>query len=199
MAKQLKHIVLDIDQTLCTNYYKGGIAKFIPRPYLKNFLQFLFAEFETVSIFTAACSGHMNSFLEFVKKKFMPSGAKFLVTLSRKNCEYIEKDGRCYIAKKLITFIEKVDEVDEDIDPCWDTTLLIDDDSDSFFCDKNNGILIKEFTLSSQKDDDCLLKVAYRLWQIKTKSLNFYKEENRKIDWEKKVQIPEEFKKLFFF
>ena len=120
----LEHIVLDVDQTLldCEE------DEFTFRPYLKDFFNFLFKNFKSVSIWSRGG----NEYIEICIMQFRKGG--FLT------------DQMKFLCKGMI-------------------------------------------------NDNCLIILAQKLWEIKNEKLNFLKHENRNVDWYEKPKT--EFLKIF--
>lgn len=102
------HIVLDIDGTLidsstnkieCVKPHFGVMNDettyyFYKRPYLDEFLEFCFKEFDSVSLWTAGDQFWLDNFIKNIIKKEYSN--KFLFTYNRDRCTSRNKRESCY-------------------------------------------------------------------------------------------------------
>jgi len=191
----LKHIVLDIDHTLISNELNHDMDDFkqiTKRPHLKDFLLFLFKIFSSVSIWSAGGPIYVSKIVCQLNKLIGKNKFRFVYSNSKCEDEQTintrESCGRQTIwdwitVKNLKVAFKEFDDMN------FYNTMIVDDTEDTFKNNYGNAIHIKRFDI--EKKDNCLVKVAEKLYQIKTESLNFRKWENRKIDWKK--EPPKEF------
>jgi hypothetical protein len=90
LIKEKKHIVLDIDGTLihdCSDPDDIDDYKNIyTRPYLKQFFDFCFKEYETVSIWSANPKKRIEGIISHCFKKLLPKDKKFFDIFDIKKC-----------------------------------------------------------------------------------------------------------------
>jgi hypothetical protein len=189
---KLKHIILDFDETLA--YVKidknnQRISKITFRPYLWKFIRFLFKNFKSVSIWTSAKKHYINMMIEYMKPYF-PKGKKlrFVYTFDDCKIKYIFPKFGFYCNYSLccktiaVKPLEKVFDAYEDMTRF--NTIIIDDNEHMFSENYENAIWIKPF--KGSKKDNCLIKVAENLTEIKLNKINFLDWKNRTINWNKK-------------
>ena len=91
---KITNIILDMDGTLldyvppCFDHNKSYTQIPIARPYLKLFMKYLFANFERVSIWTAAAKNWYDMCYETVLKEALPEGKDFHFVKTRLNYEF---------------------------------------------------------------------------------------------------------------
>lgn len=181
------HIILDLDETLVRviiDQDEESIEKIIFRPYLYKFIRFLFKNFESVSIWSAGSKEYVKIVMSSLKR-YLPNGKSFRFVYSLNECEFkhLISKQQCFCRHTeyktiLIKPLKKIFEKYEDMNQL--NTVIIDDTDDTFSENYENAIWIQKFY--GEKNDDCLLKVAEKLHEIKTKK----KIGNLEIDWEKK-------------
>lgn len=74
-------LILDLDETLIS-------FDISPRPYLKDFLEFCFNNFKTVSIWTASNNFHFNFVYNKILKDLLPAEKSFYFVWYRKHCKF---------------------------------------------------------------------------------------------------------------
>lgn len=79
------HIVLDLDETLISSQDFNVIL----RPNLKEFMEFCFSNFETVSIWSAAESSYVNR----IASHILPTDKNFMFIYTRSQCKNIKTDS----------------------------------------------------------------------------------------------------------
>jgi TFIIF-interacting CTD phosphatase-like protein len=153
-----KHLVLDLDGTLISVPDKGQSP--VERPYLKEFLDYSFENFDTVSVWTAA----MDEWKEYVYYSFLekhiPQGKRFFFSWTRNRCTYVQSEFEvepnifCYqtsVVKKLNT-------------ACFyyglskERTLIVDDTPSTYAENKSNALPIN--TYKGEKEDSSLLRLT---------------------------------------
>lgn len=139
-VERIEHVVLDMDGTLI------GEDHICARPYLREFFEFLFSEFETVTIWTSASkSWYQTVHAKFLKPN-MPTDASFFQTWFNDKCK---KDPDGFQYKPLSKFFKKYKGFSRS------NTVIIDNDPDNYFYDKGNAIPIETY-LGTQKDSELL-------------------------------------------
>jgi hypothetical protein len=159
----VEHIILDIDQTLIgwlpeishvdnveiefnKNLHRvdGWVVQY--RPYLGDFLNFLFKQFKSVSIWTASSQQWADDVVNKILYPLMNSQYKFRSVLSRDHLP--RRTGyplRYYKPLKLFWDTYK--------DMNAENTLIIDDREKNFSQNESNGILIPKYSFGNQKDN----------------------------------------------
>lgn len=134
---RIEHIILDMDGTLV------GEGNICARPGLGEFLEFLFDNFETVSIWTAANQKWYDKiYTEFIKPN-MPLEKTFSKVWVRNMCEI---DSKGFPYKPLSKFIKEYEVSREN-------TVIIDNDPCNYVYDEQNAIPIKTY-FGTQKDTE---------------------------------------------
>lgn len=150
------NIVLDVDSTLIYNI--GRLP--IPRPYLEEFFLFCFANFSTVSIWTAASTGwFLNVYGTIFQPILQKHNLEFFFIWTKEECNYIKFGEQIYVVKPL----EKV----------WNTyremnnknTLIIDDSPITCALNTSNSILIHAW--KGEPGDEELKTVKEKILQKK--------------------------------
>ena len=181
------NVLLDLDQTLISaeateeyeknfDKYKYKVDKFnfedmdnvyivFERPYLQNFLNYLFKNFN-VSIWTAAS----KSYALFIIEKIILQNKK------DRKLDYIFFSYHCNLSKKYKNGTK-------DLSMLWDeykldgyssdNTIIIDDFKEVYSTQPNNCIIAKpfEFTEEGSEDDNFLKKLKKQLNEMK-KNIN---------------------------
>jgi TFIIF-interacting CTD phosphatase-like protein len=166
--KQKFHIILDIDGTLIDNVGDS----IYQRPYLKEFLDYCFETFETVSIWTAASREWYNEVNEKIFSKLklktkeslqskLLTPRKFYFVWTGERCTFISdqkaiEDGDFYAQRIKIKRLKKI----------WDkrglltrhNTLILDDTPITYAENYGNAIPIDTYNHKNE-DDDSLLKL----------------------------------------
>lgn len=135
----VEHLVLDLDGTLIglDSKMDEEIIMISIRPYLKEFLHFVFDHFKTVSIWTAANVHWWNAAYE-VLKEYLPHGAGFTRIWTYENCTVDEQN--C-VYKPLEDFVDDISHLGADMF----NTMIIDDTPHTYRANKVNAIAIKPY------------------------------------------------------
>jgi len=132
------------------------------RPYLYEFLNFVYSEFENVIIWSAGIKQYV---VEVVRQIFIEVGLpmpKFI--WSRKNCHLYQN----YYHKPISELITYISNKPYKMSINYKNTLIIDDKPSTFLANPNNGILIPEFIVNDNPiklddllnlNDNCLKKL----------------------------------------
>jgi len=196
---KLEHVILDIDKTLILsrmNIESEEIEDLKFRPYLKEFFIFLFENFTTVNIWSAGGKEYVDEIVEHFKKMIGENSFGFVYCGQK--CDFVLKpiergvysseycDEQVKIKDLNVVFLEynKLNKFN---------TMIIDDKKITFHRNYGNAIHMREF--NGNEDDVYLKKVAEKLYEIKSKSLNFRNWKNREVHWGQKVS--EEFLKIW--
>jgi TFIIF-interacting CTD phosphatase-like protein len=146
------HLFLDLDGTLIDNYYDESNKMIIKeRPYIQPFFNFIFENFETVSIWTnAEYSWFLKAYQE-VLYRYIPNNKKFtyVYTNNRKDGITRIKDLHYFYKKYPNTFNEY-------------NTFILDDTPYTYQNNPDNAIPIKPYCYESDNDKE-LLRVMYML------------------------------------
>lgn len=191
----LRHIILDIDGTLVYSTIDDDeIEKIVCRPYLGEFLKFLFDNFDSVSIWTAAGSEYALEVINHIIKKFnLKKKFRFIFSGDQITYEFIvsgkrsyntrTSDGLGFMDRLVIKDLnEKVFKKFDDMDKY--NTMIIDDTKSTFAKNYGNAIHIKKFYPETETEKDNILgKVAAKLKWFKDDKVNFTKWRNRVIHW----------------
>lgn len=153
--KKIEHIVLDIDSTLIDSNYRHEI---FPRPFLEEFLFFVFTNFISVSLWTAAGIDWLNIVYNTVLKPRLPSNAKFRVMLYGDHCitisSYRSTNEKC----KPLSIIYMIHP-----DMNSENTLMVDDFEGSFLMNNQNSYQIKPYNYDEEDKDDELMGLVCEL------------------------------------
>ena len=167
------HIILDIDGTLID----GNGYQVYPRPYLKEFFDFCFSFYESVSIWTAAGNKWYNKVYNEVFKSFLPKGKAFRFVFTEKRCvkvidwNFIENSGSAsdsggidsrIVIKPLLKVWKKHKYMTRH------NTLIVDDTPYTYSRNYGNAIPIRTYKKKNVQEDTELLKLQQ--WIIKTMS-----------------------------
>lgn len=155
----MKLIVLDVDETLIhssrakTNKsikLDDGDLHLNPRPYLNNFLKYLFNNYR-VMIWSAG----EKRYIEFFVKKFIhPLGFKPVAVWTRNDCDTIlSDDGNVDYIKPLPILWKKYKSQGINVR----NTIIVDDKKSTAVYNPTNHILIKRY--ENQDDDKELYKL----------------------------------------
>jgi len=143
----MKHIVLDLDETIVNISvhpgkhdqfkFKIGVATYYgqKRPGLARFLDFLFATFESVNIWTAATREYADQVLLHIMTPVQRAGIKFLFT--RNNLK-VEKNGTYSKPLRKIFALQEAQLLGLN----RTNTLMVDDRAEMFKSNKGNGLVI---------------------------------------------------------
>ncbi len=148
------NIVLDIDETLIhavtrkhkdskftIKFVKGEQYYILVRPGLKSFLRYVFKNFKSVNIWTAATKEYAIAILSHILTKTQISKLKFFNT--RKQCR---PDG----SKPLMSIFNTPHAIKSNINK--NNTLMVDDKEYVLKHNKGNGIIIPAW-LGNPNDD----------------------------------------------
>lgn len=151
------HIVLDVDGTLISEVLHED-EKVCPRPYLKEFLLFVFQHFDSVNIWTAASQQWWNYVYKKVIFSHLPEGKTFHRVWCER-CIYVVDvdDGyRRYKCKPLQKYWKRKN---------WGmkkhNTLIVDDTPETYMQNHSNAIPILSYY--GQDDDEELKRVINHL------------------------------------
>lgn len=149
----IEHLVLDLDGTLIGLNTKitHDVIEVTVRPYLKDFFDFVFSHFKTVSIWTAANVHWWNSAYE-VLKEHMPVGAGFTRIWTHEDCTVDEQN--C-LYKPLEDFVDDIAHLGADMY----NTMIIDDTPHTYRANKINAIAIKPY---NGEEEDFQLVIIMR-------------------------------------
>ena len=144
------HIVLDVDGTLISEGKTKEEVK--ARPHLGEFLDFCFAAFESVSIWTAASREYFDEvhspFLREYKFQHIFTGEK--CTRTYQSSLYWSVQPQCLVKKSLRKFWKLKDQGYNQ-----DNTIIIDDTPETYRNNYGNGIPIDSYYGNT---DDMVLK-----------------------------------------
>lgn len=156
------HIILDIDGTLVGSDKEFNIY---PRPHIKEFLNYCFKEFDSVSIWTAASKDWADRVLNTVAPK-----RTFRFVWSEDRCTYRSDRNKIYqgdffafpiVIKPLKKVWRKYDDMTRD------NTIIVDDTPNTYKDNYGNAIPITTYKHEDDKNDDELLKLIQFLKTIK--------------------------------
>lgn len=170
----IKNIILDIDETIihtmmteCKADHVFSIEKtkyyVLYRPHLHSFINFIFTNFETINIWTAATYDYAKNIISkllvtmLVDKTQLPK-LKFFNTRQQ-----VSKDGSKKLVKLFSTDYAKSLNITES------NTIMIDDKQSVFNHNTGNGFIIPAWT--GQKNDDFLLKLQHIIAVIQKENL----------------------------
>ena len=152
------NIILDIDGTLI-NDVPNENDELIPRPFLTEFLDYCFENFQNVSIWTAATSG----WYIYVRSKFL-IGRNFDFVHTRYNCTRIADPDPDTLHPEPI-LIKPLKKIWRKTGYNRHNTLIIDDTPHTY--QKNYGNAIHIPTFLGSKDDTCLQDIIELLDTLK--------------------------------
>ena len=84
-----KNIILDMDDTLIHCFNQYNMNEVTPRPYLREFFEYIFQRFQNVSIWTYATKDWFDYVYTNVLQHVMPENASFDFVWVRHNCRLI--------------------------------------------------------------------------------------------------------------
>lgn len=195
----MKGIILDIDGTLIC--YDDVIP--YARPYLKEFLKYLFDKFEYVAIWSAASEWWVNLVYKKILKPLLPEGKEFLFLWSGKRCTQIidfedERNNEFYPISISIKRLKKVWKRYKFLNK--HNTLILDDTKETYIHNYGNAIPIPTYELEQKEDNllQCLIPFLDKLLILesvrKTEKRNWwYKliEISREVEVERKEEREE--------
>jgi TFIIF-interacting CTD phosphatase-like protein len=171
----IKNIVLDIDETLIhcklekpAYYdYKFTISKvtyyIIYRPYLKEFFIYLFNNFDTINIWTAATKDYAKNIISKLLITFIKDPHKYKKIVEFRTRKDVAQNG----TKDLNKIFNNKCSDEYNIKPY--NTFMIDDKKYVFNKNTGNGIIIPAFR--GNKNDIYLLKLIEFLKIIKSEAI----------------------------
>ena len=164
-------LILDLDETLMSFEYSNkneGISHI--RPFLYEFLNIVHNYYEII-IFTAATQNYADPILDIIEKK---PGLYFTYRLYRQHCSIYNNN-----------FIKDISKIGRDLKYC----IIVDNMSQNFKLQKDNGILIKSFW-GDDKNDKALYELAIILKNIAIDMINSrYKKDIRELLWKFREEI----------
>lgn len=148
LQKSDLHLILDMDQTLIDTDEKYNI---FPRPYLKDFLNFCFEYFQSVSIWTVASKEWFN---EVNAKILYPWKFKF-VWCGRHTIKQPNYNS------SFTATINNSDNPIKNLKKIWrsfkdmtrENTFIVDDTESTFSKNPGNGIIIPKFKYTNIDDN----------------------------------------------
>ncbi len=141
-----KHIILDLDGTLICGDGISVVLK--PRPYLSEFLDYVFRKFDTVSIWTAATPEWFNHVYMTVLSRLLPPGRGFRFVWTRNKCR--ETKIRKMVGHNLLEYLTYIKPLEEVygvyLDMNCSNTYIVDDTPDTYKLNFMNAIPILSYT-----------------------------------------------------
>lgn len=159
-SNSYKNIILDIDKTLIEGYFSIKHNKMVieERPYLAQFLKFVFTHFENVSIWTNANKEWFDCVYNTILYKYIPKDKYFDFVFTFDD-GFVGNDNNG--AKDLNIVFEYFKKYGCEYNK--DNTFLVDDSETHFEKNPKNCYLIKPFEVNvednSHKYDIELLKI----------------------------------------
>ena len=141
----MKLIALDIDGTLL---YADNI-RLVLRPYLKEFLQFCFQNFDCVGLWTAGSRDYLNFIYDDILTPLLfevNPQFKFDFIFSEEECDNKYEKPLSKLSN------ENFNETN---------SLIVDDHIESFQCNPDNGILLPSFNPDDEFDDSLIEIIVY--------------------------------------
>ena len=149
------NIILDMDETLIAHKFNpyGIFAEPIPRPHLKDFLEFLFANCKNVSIWTHGTKEWYNVVYNKILTNYIPKGKSFYFVITRETSignyeDIIEINKKLRninanissisLLKPLCVIYKKYPEQYNETN-----TFIIDDNPITYLLNQENAIAIK--------------------------------------------------------
>jgi TFIIF-interacting CTD phosphatase-like protein len=172
----IKNIILDIDETLIhckliepKEYNHSFVIDkikyyIIYRPYLEEFINFIFNNFDTINIWTAATQDYAHKIILKILNTKLKN--KALIT-SKLKCFYTRKHVSNDGTKELAKIFNNKCSIKLNIQP--HNTVMIDDKSHVFNKNTGNGLIIPAFM--GNKKDTNLLKLIHFLKLIQEEKL----------------------------
>ena len=158
------HLILDMDQTLIDADEKYNIY---PRPYLKEFLNFCFEYFQSVSIWTVA---GREWFDEVNTKILYPWKFRF-IWCGRHTIKY--STSFTSIMNNSNNPIKKLQKVWRSFkDMNRENTFIVDDTPSTICKNPGNGIIIPKFSYTNDQDNYLIMLKQYFI-QNKDKKLRY--------------------------
>ena len=164
-------LILDLDETLMSFEYSNKNEGYSHiRPHLPEFLNIVHNYYEII-IFTAATKNYADPILDMIEKK---TGVYFNYRLYREDCSIYNNN-----------FIKDISKIGRDLKYC----IIVDNMSQNFKLQKDNGILIKSFW-GNDINDKALKELAKILQNIAIDMINSkYKKDIRDLLWKYREEI----------
>ena len=145
----LKNIILDIDGTLIAVLKNGDAQKPIARPYLREFLKFVFEHFDNVSIWTHAENSWFLQVYYEILIYLIPNNKHFNFIITRRENYQIQWD-----TPKLLSNIYK-------LYPFYtnQNTYILDDTPMTYRFNVHNAIPINTYYHVNKDYDNELLRI----------------------------------------
>lgn len=142
---KIEHIVLDLDSTLIDSNGRGEI---FARPFLEEFMYFVFHNFKSVSIWTAASKEWLKEVISKVLKEKIPDGMSFRRLFYRKQCRLLNNYNGSYEFYKPLSFLYGLHD-----DMNSKNTLMVDDSDVTFHGNRSNGYQILAYDNGNRDDE----------------------------------------------
>jgi hypothetical protein len=164
-----KHIILDIDGTLIRQIENHDNYQITGRPHLKEFIDYCFATFGTVSIWTAATKEWYNEVYEKVLKHVIPTDCNFHFVYTRKHITQQQSQSNYFSDFSTPVVIKPLSKVWKKFEETHTqhNTIILDDTPTTFMWNTKNAIHIKTYSESDEDQDDDLKLVMGLLEKIK--------------------------------
>lgn len=160
------NVILDMDETLITHKFNpySIFADPIPRPHLKEFFKFLFANCKNVSIWTHGTKEWYNIVYNKILKDFIPEGKSFdfvitrdtflanynnIIELNKKIREIKIDIHSISLLKPLFIIYKKYSEQYNK-----NNTFIIDDNPITYLLNQENAIAIKPYNFVNNSDTE---------------------------------------------
>lgn len=149
-SKYFKNIILDMDKTLIEGYFsiKHDKVMIEERPYLAQFLKFVFTHFDNVSIWTNANKVWFDSVYETVLHKYVPKDKYFDFVFTFDD-GFVGKDNN---GAKDLNIVFRYYE-DHNYEYNKHNTFLVDDSEIHFYKNPYNCYLIKPFEVDIKNNE----------------------------------------------
>ena len=162
MSTHIKHIVLDIDETLihtkmterpCEHCFSIEKTKYyvMYRPHLAEFINYIFSNFETVNIWTAATYDYAKNIISKILHTLLIDKTQLTRLKFFNTRQQVSVDGTKKLTKLFNTDFAKSLNILET------NTIMIDDKPSVFNYNTGNGFIIPAWT--GKKSDKFLLKL----------------------------------------
>ncbi len=150
-SKYLKNIILDMDKTLIEGYFSIKDNKMVieERPFLGEFLKFVFEHFERVSIWTNANKEWFDQVYNTILYKYMPKNKHFDFVITFDD-GYVGKDNN---GPKDLNVIFNIFENEYN----KHNTFLVDDSEIHYNQNPYNCYLIKRFEVNLENNSQSWL------------------------------------------
>lgn len=145
------NLIFDMDGVLISLVSFARNYQLIARPHLKHLFEYAFANFNTVSIWTAASQEWYDEVYSKVLVWHMPADCDFHFVFTRDRCTsyYSQEHANHLVIKDLKKVWRKFKETHTK-----DNTLIIDDSPHTYIRNRGNAIPIQSFRHSSQVGSD---------------------------------------------